>query len=133
MTRTVMVYDGACGLCTSSMRVVRRLDWRQRIEYLDAQDWATVQRRYPTLDREAILGLIHVITPDGRILVGYPGVRALLRELPLLMVLYPLLFLPGITWLGPRVYDWIAARRYWFNRVFGDPCTDGVCRVHTGE
>ncbi len=132
MSRTVMIYDGQCGLCVGSMKAVRRLDWRSRIETVDAQDWAAVHARYPQLDREAILGLIHVITPDGRVLIGYEGVRHLIRYLPLVAWLYPLLCLPGITWLGPRLYAWVADHRYWVNRLFGrpHPCADGLCRAH---
>lgn len=129
---TTVIYDGACGLCTSSVRLLRRLDWLGRLTYLDAQDWPTVHARYPQLDAQAVLGAIHVVTSDGRVLVGYAGVRHLLRFLPLLVWLYPVLFVPGITWVGPRVYDWVAAHRYWFNRFFGFPaaCDGGTCRVH---
>ncbi|MBN1965058.1 MAG: DUF393 domain-containing protein [Anaerolineae bacterium] len=127
-----VIYDGACGLCTTSVRLLRRLDWLHRLTYLDAQAWETVHARYPQLEVQAVLGAIHVITAGGRILAGYAGVRHLLRFLPLLIWLYPLLFVPGITWLGPRVYDWVAAHRYTFNRVFGFPatCESGTCRVH---
>lgn len=130
--QTVMVYDGNCGLCTTSMRLVRWLDWLARIEYLDAQDWTRVAARYPQLDREAVLGLIHVVQRNGQIRVGYAGVRALVRDLPLLAWLYPLLYLPGVTWLGPRIYGWVAANRYRFNWLLGtpDPCQDGVCSTH---
>ncbi|MBN2469417.1 MAG: DUF393 domain-containing protein [Anaerolineae bacterium] len=130
--RIVMLYDGHCGLCTSSQRLVRRLDWLGRIEYLDAQARDVVAARFPGLDPAAILGAIHVITPEGRVFVGYEGVRALTRALPPVMWLYPLLFLPGIRWLGPKVYNWIAANRYRFNWLLGtpDPCEAGRCPVH---
>ncbi len=136
MGRTVMIYDGLCGLCISSMRAVRRLDWLKRIDYVDAQDWGRVVEQLSSLsvrlDQEAVLGLIHVVTPDERVHVGFAGVRALVRELPLLVWLYPLLGLPGVRWLGPRVYAWIAANRYRFNQLLGrpDPCRNGTCRVH---
>lgn len=130
--RTVMLYDGRCGLCTTSRRLVRRLDWLGRIEYVDAQAADTVAARFPALDAAAILGAIHVITPAGRVFVGYEGVRALARELPLTMWLYPLLWLPGISWLGRRVYNGIAANRYRLNSLLGtpDPCEAGRCLVH---
>lgn len=130
MQRTIMIYDGQCSLCNGSRRIVERLDWLNRVEMLDAQDWQTVHARYPQLDRAAILGLIHVITPKGRVLVGYEGVRHLLGRLPVLAWLYPLLFLPGITWLGLRVYNWVASHRYRFNRILGLPadCDHHVCR-----
>jgi predicted DCC family thiol-disulfide oxidoreductase YuxK len=46
------------------------------------------------------------------------------------MWMYPLMFLPGITWLGPRVYRWVARRRYALNRLLGNPlCEDGTCKI----
>lgn len=130
--QTVMIYDGQCGLCMASMRLVRRLDWFGKIEYLDARRWDVIAARYPQLAREAVLGLIHVVRQDGQIEMGYAGVRALVRDLPVLMWLYPLLYLPGITWLGPRVYGWVAANRLRLNWLLGAPapCDDGVCSVH---
>jgi predicted DCC family thiol-disulfide oxidoreductase YuxK len=111
------------------VRLLRRLDWRHRLEYVDVQDWATVQTRFPALEREAALGQIHVIRPDGQVFTGYEGMRHLARCLPLVAWLYPLLFLPGIRWLGPRVYRWVAARRYQLNRLFGGPiCNNSTCR-----
>lgn len=128
----VMLYDGLCGVCQQSVRLVKRLDRQQRIEYLDARDWLTVSARFPTLDREAILGLIHVISPDGRVTVGFEGVRSLARYLSLLRWVAPLLYLPGMTWLGSRVYGWVARNRLQISKVLGwhiDPCEDGVCRI----
>lgn len=130
--RTVMIYDGACGLCTTSQRLAQRLDWLHRIEYLDAQTVEAVQARFPKLDADAILGAIHVITPDGQVHVGYAGVRALTRQLLPVLWLYPLLGLPGIRWLGSKVYNWVAANRYRLNWLLGtpDPCVEGRCAVH---
>ncbi len=130
--RTVMLYDGRCGLCTTSRRLVQRLDWLGRIEYVDAQATADVLARFPALDPDAILGAIHVITPAGEVYVGYDGVRALARELPPTMWLYPLLLLPGVSWLGRRVYNGVAANRYRLNWLLGtpDPCEAGRCPVH---
>jgi predicted DCC family thiol-disulfide oxidoreductase YuxK len=129
---TVVVYDGSCGLCIRSVRLIRRLDWLHALEYLDAQDREQVHARYPQLDQRAILGQMHLVAPDQRVHVGYQGIRCLLGDLPLVAWLYPLSFLPGITWLGPRVYRWIAAHRYQISGVFGHPaeCTGGACRTH---
>ncbi len=132
MAKTVVVYDGLCGLCTQSVGLIRRLDWLHRLEYLDAQDWEQVHSRFPRLDQEAILGQIHMVAPDGRVYVGYEGVRRILKDLPLAFWLYPLLFLPAITWLGPRIYRWIAAHRYAISRRLGHPvsCESGAYKIH---
>jgi predicted DCC family thiol-disulfide oxidoreductase YuxK len=132
MATTVVVYDGLCGLCTQSVAIIKRLDWLHKLEYLDAQDWEQVHARYLQLDPQAVLGQIHMVAPDNRVYVGYAGIRYIIRYFPLVFWLYPLLFLPGITWLGPRVYGWIAAHRYAISRRLGHPvsCENGACSLH---
>ena len=46
------------------------------------------------------------------------------RRLPLLWLSAPLLYLPGVPWLGQCIYLWVARNR--FNLV---PCRDGVCDI----
>lgn len=126
--RTAVLYDGMCVLCVNSVRALRRLDWRKQLDFVDVQDWQTTQRRFPQVERSAALGAIHVITPKGTLHTGYEGVRYLLRYLPLLAWLTPILYVPPITWLGRRLYFWIARRRYAINRLFGRPVCEDACR-----
>jgi predicted DCC family thiol-disulfide oxidoreductase YuxK len=130
--QTVILYDGLCAFCNQSVRIIKYLDWGKAFTYTDLQDWSNVHERYPMLDRVAVAGAIHVIRLDGKIYAGYEGARQIVRHLPLFFWLYPLLYLPGITWLGPKVYRWIALRRYQFNRIFGGPplCDDSTCKIH---
>src|SRR5260221_6203689 len=114
--KTVILYDGLCALCNQSVRVVKRLDWARAFVYTDIQEWDTVHSRYPQLDRNAISGAMHVIPSDGKVYAGYEGVRQIIKRLPLLFWLYPIMHLPGIKWLGPKVYGWVAAHRYQLNR-----------------
>ena len=127
-----VVYDGQCALCTQSVRLIQRLDrgaGRGRIEYVDAQDRTAVAARWPMLNLEAILGQIHVITANERIYIGYAGVRQIAGQLSTTRWFAPLLGWPGINWLGDKVYRWVAAHRYLFNRLIGkaDLCADGTC------
>jgi predicted DCC family thiol-disulfide oxidoreductase YuxK len=130
--KVVILYDGLCALCNQSVQLVKRLDWLHRFVYSNVQDWETVHARYPQLDREATLGAMHVVRPDGQVYRGYEGIRQIIRELPLFFWIYPLLFLPGVTWVGPKLYHWISVHRYEFNRIFGGPtqCENGVCKIH---
>ena len=112
------------------MALVRRLDWRQRFELLDAHS-AEVAARFPDLDRRALLGAIHLITPAGEVLTGFEAVRRQVRYLPLLAWLAPILRLPGMDWLGPRLYAFVARNRYRLNRLLGRPvaCDSGTCHA----
>lgn len=129
MSVTVL-YDGQCVLCQQSLRILQALDWRKRLTPLDSQDQALVQERYPHLDYENLMGAIHVITPKGQTLVGFFALRHLAHYLPLLWLVLPLLYVPGMNWLGPKLYRWVARRRYTINRLAGQPiCEEGYCKI----
>ena len=124
-----MLYDGMCVLCTQSERVVRLFDWLNRVERLDAQNSEVVNARFPELQDEDILGEIYVQTRDGRWLIGFFGMRYITRQLPLGWLLLPILHFPGMNAVGPRIYRWVAKRRYAINKFFGKDCPDGVCKI----
>jgi predicted DCC family thiol-disulfide oxidoreductase YuxK len=131
--QTVILFDGLCALCNQSVRIVKRLDWNHAFTYTDIQDWETVHSRYPQLDRDTISGAMHVIPSDGNVYAGYNGVRQIVRRLPLLFWLFYVMNLPGVRWIGPKVYGWVAAHRYQLNRYIGGPteCENGICKVHS--
>ncbi len=129
---TTAIYDGQCVLCRQSKRIITALDWLKRVEFLDLHNWNTIEARYPALDYEAEMGQMHVVTPDGHLMGGFEGIRRLLRDLPLGFPFWLLLHLPGMNWLGERIYRLVARNRYRINRFFGAPvCEDGTCRVHS--
>src|SRR4051794_3450832 len=106
-------YDGACGLCRPTVAVLRRLDLRRRVEFLDVhRDWPAIHDRYPHLSREACLTDMHAIDSTGRMFAGFDAYRALARVLPLGWVALPFLYVPGVPSVGRRVYRAIADRRH---------------------
>lgn len=132
MTRITAVFDGRCVICNQTRRIVSALDWRRRVEFLDLHRRDEVAARFPTLDDAAVMGQIHVIdSTNGKVYAGFAGTRRMLRELPLTVPLALLLELPGLSWIGERVYRWIARHRYRINKLLGvDVCEDGACQIH---
>lgn len=123
------IYDGNCVICNQTRRTIRVLDWLRRVEWLDLHDRAAVEARYPDLDYAKTMGEIHVVDHDGAMLPGFWGVRRMLREVPLGVPLWLLLHLPGMNWLGPKVYGIVARNRYRINKLMGNDCMDGVCKI----
>jgi predicted DCC family thiol-disulfide oxidoreductase YuxK len=128
---TTVIYDGYCVLCQQSRKIVQTLDWLKRVEFLDLHNWDEVSNRYPALDYETAMGQMQVVEPNGTMHSGFDGVRRLLRELPLTFPIWLLLQIPGMKWVGDRVYRFIARNRYRINKAFGAPvCENGVCKLH---
>jgi len=121
----IVLYDGLCPLCRKSVAILKRLDWRKRLDYHDARDVAHLPTSEVALDPEKMLVEMHVLTPDRkRVYAGFRAFRWISGRLPLLWAFWPFFFLPGVPWVGQRVYRWVAKNRY--NLV---PCHDGACAV----
>lgn len=111
--RIQVLYDGQCPLCNRTVRVLGFFDLFARLEFLDFRrlDLAEYNRRHELaltiqdLDRE-----MYVIS-RGRAYIGYYGYRVLALALPAFWLLSPLLFFPGVSWIGERVYGYIARNR----------------------
>ncbi len=127
--RALILYDGQCPLCRASVRRLRALDWRGRLDFADARDPA-VLADHPDVDPQRALVRMHLAPPDrGEVLDGFRAFRWIAGRIPLLWPLWPFLWLPGATPLGNRLYDLVAANRFAFARCESDACgTDGVSR-----
>ena len=118
---TTVLYDGRCELCQRSVGILRRLDWLGRLRYADARDPANIPA---ALDPGRLLEEMHAVGPDGRVDHGFAAFRRIAWLLPPLWPVVPLLYVPGVPWVGQRLYLWVARNR--FHLV---PCHDGQCRV----
>lgn len=126
------IFDGNCVICQSTRRTMLMLDWLKRVEFLNLHDHDLVRERFPQLNQADLMGEIHVIA-DGTVYAGFMGTRRMLKEVPIGFPLWLILQLPGMNWLGPKIYGFIARNRYAVNRFFGveleDSCVDGVCKI----
>jgi predicted DCC family thiol-disulfide oxidoreductase YuxK len=121
-TRSVL-YDGGCGMCIRMLRILHYLDvFRSVVPYDAANDWPAIQRKFPGISHDAAMRDMHVVTADGRIYRGFDAFRSMAVAMPMAWLILPLLYIPGIPWLGRRIYRRIADNR----------CTTS-CRLQTGE
>jgi len=106
--RDTLYYDGACGLCQRSVRILRRLDWLDRLRF---QDMTQISDADLPVPRERALEGIPMRTRDGRALVGFPAMRRALLQTPLGALPALLLYIPGVSHIGAIVYARIARSR----------------------
>lgn len=122
----IVLYDGDCPFCRRSVAILKRLDWLGRLHFQSARDVENLPPSHVPLDQKRMLDEMHVLTPDRQhAYAGYSAFRWIAWRLPLGIPVAPLLYLPGVPWLGNRVYLWIAK-----NRMSLVPCTDGACPVN---
>ncbi|MBY0523827.1 MAG: DUF393 domain-containing protein [Gemmataceae bacterium] len=123
--RAKVLYDGQCAFCLKSIGILKRLDWLGRLDYVDARSAESLPPDAPAVDPERLLEEMHLLTPGGGTLHhGFGAVRWMAWRLPPLWPVAPFLYVPGVPWLGQRLYLWIARHR--FQLV---PCHGGVCTL----
>ncbi|MEI7687093.1 MAG: DUF393 domain-containing protein [Planctomycetota bacterium] len=129
MTQTppkhVVLFDGDCPLCRKSVSWLTWLDWRRALTFVNFRDDGDpIVREAPTT-KERLAEEMHVWPARrNRLYHGFGAFRFMAWRLPLLWPLAPFLYLPGVPWLGQKIYLWIARNRY--SLV---PCQDGVCTI----
>lgn len=121
----ILFYDGMCPVCKRSRRWVERLDWRGRFEFADIHDREFAGAELPEVSYADMLKEMYVKRPDGRYFGGFKAFRAMAPVLPLCWPLLPFLWLPGMAWLGGKVYRFIAKNRFRFAK-----CEDEFCSLH---
>ncbi len=79
MSRLTVWHDGDCPLCRREIALMRRLDTRGAILFVDAAGPATCP-----LDRSEMLARFHAREADGPLLSGAAAFAAMWRAIPLL-------------------------------------------------
>jgi predicted DCC family thiol-disulfide oxidoreductase YuxK len=133
LTKFAVLFDGQCPLCIRSVTIIDFFDWRGKFLFCDVNDWEQISRDYPALDRQKSLEEMQVIIPrKGRYeaLAGFYAFRTIVRHLPLGLLIWPFLYIPGVPFVGTRVYRFIASRR---KRFAGSRCSFHSCATPAGS
>ena len=93
-------FDGACPLCLREIALMRRLDRRGRIEFIDIGAHGAACPIDPAL----LLKRFHAREADGPLLDGAAAFAAMWRAIPLLSPLGHAARLPPVLWLLERAY-----------------------------
>lgn len=103
----VLIYDGDCGFCTRSVRVVERLPVRVRLVPWQEEDLAALGTTEARAREEVLL-----VTADGRVFGGAAAVAELLKHArgPWYAV-GSIMAAPLVRTLAAWIYRWIAANR----------------------
>ena len=115
-------FDGECPLCTKEIDVVRRLDRRSRVRFVDIAapsfDASIIGRTH-----DELMARIHARLPDGQLVEGVEVFR-LMYAATGLRPLVALTRLPGVTQLLDASYTWFAKNRLRLTgRCETDACT----------
>ena len=105
--KCTVYYDGECRFCTTSVGLLNGGD--NSLEY---QPYQEAKQLPAGLTRQDVQSEVWLVMPDGRKYGGFHAVRRLAWHKPWLWPLALLLWLPGMSWLGPKIYRWVARNRH---------------------
>lgn len=109
--RITVYYDGQCGFCTRSVFWLVMLDWLHRLRPVNFQNPVLRKKFASGLAYEDLDRSMHMRYPSGKTVHGFVAFRSLTWHLPLLWIAAPFLYLPGVAFIGDRIYKWKARTR----------------------
>lgn len=113
VTGIAVLYDGSCGICQKTMAVLREVDVLGRVRIHDARnEWDDARAPFRGLSQVECLELMHAVRDDGRVSTGFYAYRELAKVVPLGWLVLPFLYVPGVPFVGQRVYASVADHRH---------------------
>jgi len=125
--RFKLLYDGECPFCRLEARWLQRWNRHGYLAFEDITTPAFDPTRYG-LTQEAVMGIIHGVFPDGRIVRKVEVFRQAYRVLGLGWLLAPTGW-PGLRWVFDGLYALFARNRVAIGRLFGRSCATGACDI----
>ena len=112
MAELVVWFDGGCPLCRREIALMRRLDRRGAVTFVDVAPEAVAC----PLPRDDLLARLHA-REDGRLLSGAAAFAAMWRAIPLLRPLGLAARSPGVLRELERLYAAFLRARPWLQRL----------------
>ncbi|MEO7403110.1 MAG: DUF393 domain-containing protein, partial [Burkholderiales bacterium] len=123
----VVLFDGACPLCFRAMSHLADRDRARRLSFRDLAVPGNDASHYG-VDRVAAMALLHVIRPDGTLLIGMEAIREVYSTVgaggPIALT-----GLPGVRPLVDRAYAFLARHRFVASRLLGVRCNSVTCAL----
>jgi len=119
-----LLFDGECPLCVREVRLLGRFNRRGRLGLEDIATRGFDPGRHG-LTRAQVMGHIHALLPDGRVVTGMEAFRRSYAAVGLGWLLAPTAW-PLLRPLADRGYAWFAKNRL---RLTGRDCATGTCAV----
>ncbi|MEI6398396.1 MAG: DUF393 domain-containing protein [Pseudomonadota bacterium] len=113
-----VIYDGDCGICTHTVRLLRIFDWAQRLTFFSNSDPTTFDK-FPDVSLERSREEILVQDPRTGWYGGFEACEWIACRIPLLWILVPFTLLPGVDILGAKIYKMLARNRHKISLALG--------------
>ncbi|HEY9153807.1 MAG TPA: DCC1-like thiol-disulfide oxidoreductase family protein [Opitutaceae bacterium] len=107
-----ILFDANCQICRRTVSLLYNLDWLNRLTLHpnnSESDWPAEPRKQ--LRAETAMDRFVAIDSNGKIAFGYDAYEMIAGRVPLLWPMRLLMFIPGVSIVGGRIYNWVAQSR----------------------
>lgn len=111
-TKTIVLYDGWCSVCSASATKLQRMDKHDRLNMIDLREDPSIIETH-ALDPKEVRRVMHAITPDGEIVTAMDALRATMSAIGRGWML-AWTRIPIISWICDRLYLAFANNRLRF-------------------
>ncbi len=126
-----LFYDGQCPFCLREIAWLRRRDRDGRLAFEDIAAPGFDAVAYGAT-RDELLGVMHGVFPDGRVVRRLAAFRAAYREVGLGWLLAPTGW-PLLRHVFDAAYTVFARHRARLGRLAGRECWQGACEASRGD
>jgi predicted DCC family thiol-disulfide oxidoreductase YuxK len=126
-----VLYDGECPLCRREVQFLQRRNHSGRLVFEDITAPGFDPAVYHST-REELMGVIHGVFNDGRIVSKIAVFREAYRAVGLGWLLAPTGW-PGFRWLSNLSYEWFARNRITIGKWFGRKYDSDTCAIPAGK
>lgn len=129
--RFKLLYDGECPFCRLEVKWLSRWNRHGYLVFEDITEPGFDPSKYG-LTQDEVMGIIHGIYPDGRIVTRINAFREAYRTVGLGWLIAPTRW-PILRWIFNYLYILFARYRVPVGRFFGRTCETGTCKTNTLE
>ena len=104
--KPLVIYDNKCNFCAGAKNIMSKIDKKTQWIGIDK-----FKNRKFKIKKSNLLKEIHLIS-NGRIYRGYYALKEISRKSPFLFVFYAVSLIPGIDFIGNKIYGIIARHRH---------------------
>ena len=125
--RFTLLYDGECPFCRREVEWLRRRDREGHLALEDIAGPGFDPAQYG-LTREEVVGVLHGVLPDGRVVRRVEAIRQAYQAVGLGWLVAPTRW-PVVRWVLDRMYGIFARNRIRWGRFLGRRCESGKCAI----
>lgn len=116
----VVVFDNWCRRCTNFVRVIKKIDWLQRLTFKELR---SIHDGGISEGIDIELAKREIASYDGRWKYGFNTIYRIVLRIPILWFFVPLFWLLKFSNLGEFIYLQLAVRR----KIIPLHCSDNSC------